>query len=118
MKTKQTEQKLERTLCRARNELDKIRSARTRKENLKYLGKCFKFLNSYGSGDKWYLYKRITKSGEIMQAHDFQHTSTGRFESHLDTYVVNLESYEEIEPEEFWAAWADFIKKLETLGHI
>jgi len=109
------EEKLKEELHRTRNALDKIEGERQRKANRKNLGKCFKYENSYGTGDKWPLYLRIRKAGQIMEGHQFEKTSTGRFETHRNTYVSNLDSYTEIPLSEFQTAWQKFVRELKAL---
>lgn len=110
------EEKLKQELFRARNALDKIEGERQRKTNRKNLGKCFKYENSYGTGDKWPLYLRIIKAGRIMEGHQFERTSTNRFETHRITHITNLDSYTEIPLGEFQRAWQKFVRELKLLN--
>jgi len=44
-------------------ERNELTSQISLEENKLLLGKCFKFRNSYGSGEKWWLYKKIVSVG-------------------------------------------------------
>lgn len=45
-------------------ELSEIKDKRARKDWEKMVGKCFKFRNSFGSGEKWWLYEKIVGFNE------------------------------------------------------
>ena len=49
----------------------------------KLIGRCFKYLNSYGSGEKWWLYVKVVSLNESdlsFRTVEFQHTSLKRVE--------------------------------------
>lgn len=54
----------------------KIELAKT--ENIKLIGKTFKFLNSYGSDEKWWLYKIVVGiNSDALVADDYQKAPCG-----------------------------------------
>lgn len=73
-----------RLLMRAEHLLEQERDEVARPKLRAMLGKCFKYLNSYGSGDpKWFYYVRIVSFNEkdmSFRVVTFQHTSRKRLE--------------------------------------
>jgi hypothetical protein len=68
----------------ARNELDARKDSKLNKANAALVGTCQKFHNSYGDGDKWWLYRRILSvDGMWCNAFRFQLTSNGKID--IDT---------------------------------
>lgn len=83
------------------------------------IGKCFRFCNSYGSGDDWWLYVKIidVEDGNLI-AHRFETCSHGTMQAQPRTalWPHNLESgYTEIDASEFNAAWVEFKDTLAAL---
>ena len=73
-----------------------------------YLGKCYRYRNSYGTGTGWWLYRKIKKVvGTKLILVGFQKTSMGKIEIDTDDikFVWNnenaMEGYTEITNEEF-----------------
>src|SRR6185312_14215252 len=50
---------LQRILAKARAELNEIESREIAAANNKIIGNCYRFSNSYGSGDRWWLYGKV-----------------------------------------------------------
>lgn len=83
------------------------------KATRKLVGRFFKYRNSYGTGDKWWLYAHATEVdslGRILGL-SFQHTSQDIIEIELKTSAIGIggvitAGWEEIEPSEFWEAAA------------
>lgn len=113
-----TEQRLQQEIALARSKLNKIESARRAKENRKFVGKCFKYQNSYGHGDPWLLYLRVTGGGYWLKGYKFERTSTGRFEANFDECVSCIDGYEEISRKEFDKAWRKFLAGLKALNNL
>lgn len=87
------------------------------KTNSLLVGKCFKFLNSYGSGDKWWLYARITKAGEYWpEAMKFQITSMKEAKVEVEDTFTGTDGYIEISREEYDAAWQSFLAHVNALS--
>ncbi len=65
----------------AQNELREREDARQNKANKHLVGTCQKYRNSYGSGDKWWMYRKVLSvSGSWCNAFTFQTCSDGRVE--------------------------------------
>lgn len=58
---KMTEQQMRETCQRLGDKLRAIEKAKWLKENSDKVGSCWKYLNSYGSGKKWWAYARVKK---------------------------------------------------------
>jgi hypothetical protein len=70
-------------LGRARDLLEEQRNEIARPALRKLVGKCFRFENSYGSGEKWPLYVRIISFDEKAMTYktvQFQNTTRQRIE--------------------------------------
>jgi len=102
---------------RIRKQLDRIEASRRRKENRKYLGKCFKYRNTFGRPEEsWWLYLKITKVGVSMSGHKFQKMHDGRFEALNENYVTGLHGWIEIPRAEFNRQWMKFCADMKRLG--
>lgn len=61
--------------------------------NLKLIGKCYKFRNSYSQSEKWWLYIKIVgieKDGDLI-IHKFQKDNYGRIEIESETTWSDFE---------------------------
>jgi hypothetical protein len=81
-------------------------------EARQYLGRYFRFLNSYGGGPdrpRWWLYAMPTDIDEYgtVTGLKFQHTENDTIEIQSDAYIGNLNDFVEISAAEFWDAASD-----------
>jgi hypothetical protein len=68
-------------------ELEQVEKSNKTNCHLKSIGKCYKFHNSYGHGEKWWLYIKIVgieKDGDWI-IHKFQKDNYGRIEIESET---------------------------------
>ena len=84
-----------------------------------FLGKCYKFENSYGSGDKWWLYLKVHNVEDTsLYCISLQKANNNTIEIKPDEYkcVWNYENpfkgYIEITKEEFEEQKENFIKEV------
>lgn len=74
------------------------------------IGKCYKYSNSYGSGDRWWLYMRITGVGDHWpMGVKFEHTSSDECRISRESFIVVNDGYIEITTAEFIAALDAFL---------
>lgn len=100
---------LQKTINKSRDELNKYEVIEKVKQNQKFVGKCFKYINSYGSGEKWPLYSiatGITSSGNLT-AFLFERTSHDEINIRVDKWAGIYLMGKEISKEEFLEAWAE-----------
>lgn len=90
-----------------------INRKQRQEQNVKLIGKCYRYRNSFGNENKgWWLYIQVLEleDGNLI-VHRFQTDSNGRIE--VEPRRVEWDSvgsqYEEIPREDFWAAW-DILK--------
>jgi len=87
--------------------------ARAEAENRPLVGRYFKTRNSYGSGRKWWLYKKVTGSkGAWLTCFQFQNMAGKRLEATTDDGLYGVEGYIEIKKSEWDKAWSEFKAKL------
>lgn len=104
---------LERQRAEIQQRIWAIESERDAKESAKFVGRCFKFLNSYGTGEKWWLYFAVTGfDGQLIKGFQFEHKSDGRFEAHRTTKTNDVDRFTEITRVELEEAWDDFCSRL------
>jgi len=83
----------------------------------KLIGSCYRFPNSYGSGDKWFGYLKIigVKEGQIVVL-QIQKTCYNDIEIKTDTkffeYFNDAEYYTSITPETFENHMKNFLKEI------
>lgn len=101
---------------KARNELDDLESRNKDKQNKKLIGKCYRYRNSYSSGDSWWLYAKITgvKDG-WLNGWKFEKTTADRIEI-WDTTIHRVDEYQEITKEEFNQAWNELLNELNSMN--
>lgn len=93
-----------RLLGRARDLLEEQRNEVARPELRKLVGKCFRFTNSYGSGEKWPLYARILSFDEKAMTYlavHFQNTTRQRIEIEY-RHEYNFEQHARFGVESGW----------------
>ena len=113
-----SEQELRAESEKIQHQINVIESKRRKEENQKFLGKFFKYRNSYGSGSlDWWLYLKVTNAGFWLKGFEFQLTSTGRFEAHREKCIMGmLQGYIEITKREYLNAWKIYLAKLKAGG--
>lgn len=98
-----------------------IRAIEAQKEarlNSKFVGKCYKTQNSYGTGgdSPWWLYKMVTHGGANMRAFQFEQTSTGGFDvragHYASEFALRRGDYIEIPHAEFLLAWKTYVTNM------
>ena len=102
----------------ARLELDVIETKEVAQKLGHYVGKFYKFGNSYGSpADGWWLYMEVTGLNADAEIEAFQFEQTCQGEVRIDTVVhlFDLEEYTEISQEEYQSAKDDFFKELKRM---
>lgn len=84
----------------------KVKAART------LVGRCFKYRNTYGTGDKWWLYAIATDVDPLgsLRGVSFQHTSNDSLEIENKARIFIEHGWEEIKAAEFWKAAGQFRK--------
>ncbi len=92
----------------------------------KWIGRCFKYRNSYG-GDrkKWWLYSMITDVTNInfcrtpaepyLEVISFQKCSMGEFRIKVKEFNCDMNSHIEIKPSEFNIEYKKMLKELTLL---
>lgn len=118
-RTKEQLQKIVAAGYEARNELQEIEAAEKTRENRPLIGKCQKYLNSYGSGEKWWLYRRIIGvDGDWVTAFSFQTCSMGKTTIEIEKHGTAVNSgFEEITEREFNAAYREMQKSVSAAYH-
>ena len=98
-------------------ERNKLKDQINLEENKVLLGKCFKYRNSYGSGEKWWLYRKVVSVGDwdvtVISAQD---CNNGTIEIIKETHSASgykIGGYHtEISLEEFNKNFEDILKKI------
>lgn len=114
---KKTRQQLVREFNRVRAQIDAIDEAADRKKNAVLVGQCFKYHNSYGSGEKWWLYVQVVSIDcRWVKVNSFQDDGQGRIEfeyqrTHMGTQFTNG-GYQRIPFGEFYAAYGAALSAL------
>lgn len=86
--------------------IDDIEAERARKEHEKLVGRCYKYRNSYGSGEKWWLYAKVTAAGDIQPlATTFEQTANGSIEIRREWGISLHHGWEEISMAECLDTW-------------
>ena len=100
-----------------REERDKLLTEIENEEGKKLVGKCFKFRNSYGSGEKWWLYSKIVGAdSEWVNTLELQKLPFSGIEIKLNKISKSLFEngvYTSITKKEFNNVYKRFIKKIE-----
>lgn len=101
-------EELQRIIAEARNELDEIEEAEARLSATEFVGRCFKYRNSFscpkGPEDRWWVYAKVLDSeGGALQ---FQRDKNGMWRVEPEAYMSTRNGsvgagWYEIEPEEF-----------------
>ena len=100
----------------ARRELHDIEEKEATEKNLPLVGKCFKFRNSYGSGERWWLYSRVVGvAGSYFKYLVFQECSLGKATVEIREYGYDNMQQIEITRKEFDKQLRLLLDKLEEL---
>lgn len=97
-------------------QIQRIESAAMDKVAQEKLGKCYRYNNSYSSGERWWLYRRVTsvKDG-WLNTFDFQHCSDGRIEIRHDHLCIGTHDLgEPITLRQFQHAWKIMARMLNS----
>lgn len=90
MKKKRTKDQLKKIMAAgyaARNELDELAAEESNRKNAGRINSCEKYHNSYGSGEKWWLYRRILAvDGGWCTSFAFQIKDDGAIEIELNAH--------------------------------
>jgi len=96
----------------AREELSALERSERAESNARYVGRCFKFRNSYGDSDdsaRWWLYRRIVSAdGDGAIAFQFQTDRDGKIEVELAERIfidIRVDAWTEITLSEFGQEW-------------
>ena len=113
---KKTEAQLRKIMRDTRAQLDDIEEKRLIKKRLPMVGKCFKFLNSYGSDKKWWLYIKVLRlDGVHFIYFMFEKTSSGMIKIVPEEFGYLGEEYEEIPCYIFDAEWQELLEEISGL---
>jgi len=113
-------EKLERQIGPLMNKLQKIRDKESREENKKLIGRCGRYLNSYGNDrPDWWLYRKVmglTKSGGL-NVFSFQETCLNVIKIEHKDYAMGASDTlgVKITEKQFQVAWDKMQKKIEGL---
>ena len=96
-----------------RKEVDKLEEAEWKREHDALVGRYFKYHNSFGSGDKWWLYMSVTAiQGHSIKGFQFERASNGEFRVKPDDIRFSFslaEGWIEIDLAEYKEAWNELI---------
>lgn len=120
------EKELEMRIQKARAELEIIREKKTTEQNLKLVGHCFKYRNSYSlpetESDYWWLYVKVLKVDDTsLLVLEFQTDKYGEISIKPETRNVGLEisygtgNYIPIEASEFFDVWDRTLNRLKNI---
>lgn len=72
-------------IAKLQKEAEPLEESLRREQLIHFVGKCFKYRNSYGSGEEWWLYTRVLdyKDGQLRMFR-FQRDCYGRFDFEPD----------------------------------
>ena len=102
---------LQAIIAEARNELNDIEDQERCDRNAKYVGRCYRYRNSYGHGESWWLYAMVTGISEdgLMSGIRFQNDGNGKLDFETDRYMSESTLQEPITRAEFDAAFSAFV---------
>jgi len=111
-------EKIRRKFHKAKYEMDRIKDEKLKEQNKTFIGKCFKFRNSYGGDNRWWLYiKVVGVEDTYLITESYEITSHKRVEIQQKSHGVyglgrQMEDYEPITNKQFEIARKRIIKKL------
>jgi hypothetical protein len=113
-------EELEKIIGEATEELHAIDEREIAKEALPFVGKFFKYRNSYGTGKKWWLYLKVLSYNERnFNTLQFQLMGDGKIEienrdwTHANSLIRGDSGYIEIEAKEFRQGWGEITNAIE-----
>jgi len=114
---KLTAKEILRTVGELRAEQSRRESAALIRRNKKHVGKCFSYLNSYGSSyPKWTMYAKVTRIDADGNLHGFtfQKTSMNIYEAQFEKlwFGRGIESFNLVDKQEFEEARRQFLDVL------
>jgi hypothetical protein len=109
---------LQKTIAKARQELDEILDAEYELGVKNLVGKFFKFRNSYsGDKDPWWLFLYVYRLNEgSADGWSFQKDCYGKIDFDTEKYFRLLSGYIEIDAKEFWEEYDKIMAELKALG--
>lgn len=106
----------------AAEELHAIEEREIAKEATSFVGKFFKYRNSFGTGEKWWLYLKVLSYSERhFTTLQFQLQSDGKIEierrdwMHANSLIRSDSGHIEIEAKEFWKGWSEIMDAIEKI---
>jgi hypothetical protein len=112
---KQTEKQLCKIIQDARIKLNDVENKRKEKENKRLIGKCFKYRNSIGSDNNWWLYMIVLDSK--LRMFSFEKTAMGEWRINKDDVYYNTDRVE-ITRNEFAGEWLKCQAEIQTYGNL
>lgn len=114
---KKTKAQLQREIGKLRSQLDAIEESEATKFSKPLVGQCFKYHNSYGHGEKWWLYAQIVEAdGRWVKVISFQDDRQGRIEfENNKAHMANqfaAGGYQRISRDEYQSAYTSLILRL------
>jgi hypothetical protein len=110
------ESELQLIIDNAQAELYDIQNAEKLKKNLQYIGKYYKYLNSYGSSsetEKWWIYAKVrglSENGD-PEFFTFQTDTNCKIDIEVEGWF-SIDTWHEIQREEFIGEWNKLIENL------
>ncbi len=105
---------------KARSELREIEDVESAKKNKAFVGKFFKYRNSYSCpepNEYWWLYLAVTGMSEDgnLETWNFQKDHLGQIEIEQNILKPDVsDNYVEIRPTEFWKAYDGLLAELNS----
>jgi hypothetical protein len=112
-----TEEQLQQQARQIREQLDALESLRWRKEHVTFVGKHFKYKNSYSADSTWWLYGKVLSIEQhSLQMFTFQITSMHIIEIKPteERYEISR-NWQPIPAREFRAAWATLLRRIKRM---
>ena len=112
-----TEHELKAQAQKIRTQLDAIEARKWRDEHAPYVGKYFKYRNSYGHGPSWWLYGKVVSMGNgSLTMFKFQTSSLHivEIETSSKRWLMNA-NWVPITAKEFKREWAKLMRRLQKV---
>lgn len=109
-----TKKQWERQRREAQEALWAIEEKERAKRSATLVGKCFRYLNSYGSGDRWWLYARVISVGDggYLTTFSFQTTCNDEIQIEPAKARLSIDGWEAISIADFKTAWHAVQKRI------
>lgn len=112
---------LNKILSDAKTEMDVIKTKEKIEHVTKYIGKCFRYSNSFScpedASDWWNIYimvERVTEHGNLY-GFEFETDKTGKIEIRPDTLIHEHVLKTKIDNDLFFSEWSDLLAKLSLI---